>query len=99
MYVDMSCKSLVVSRWSLADPRKGWSSSAMRAESIRLPIVDGDGGFRESASIGKRVGHADNCGNAPSVPGFPSKMRIGYSGAPMHRSKASLYACLPWYRP
>jgi hypothetical protein len=49
MYVDMLSKSLVVSRWSSADPRKGWSSSAMRAGSIRLPIVDGGGGFRESA--------------------------------------------------
>src|SRR5579863_8824382 len=61
MYVDIFCRSLVVSRWSSAGPRKGWSRSAMRAGSIRLPIVDGDGGFRESASIAKRVGHDRNC--------------------------------------
>jgi hypothetical protein len=53
----MFCKSLVVSRWSSADPRKGWSSSAMRAGSIRLPIVDGGGGFRESAwKLGRKGG-------------------------------------------
>jgi len=43
MYVDMFCRSLVVSRWSSAFPRKGSSSSAMRVGSMRVAIVDGWG--------------------------------------------------------
>src|SRR5580692_4215426 len=60
MYVDMFSRSLAVSGWSLAEPTKGFSNSAMRAVFIRTEIVDGGeeilnrrvrGGFAEDAEV------------------------------------------------
>src|SRR5271166_4403009 len=57
-------RSLVVSRWPSAGPRKGWSSSAMRVASmlveiLRVAIVDGEEGIsNRQVHRGSRAGAA-----------------------------------------
>jgi hypothetical protein len=57
MYVDMLRRSLVVSLWSLAGPRKGWRSSAMRVVFIRIEIVDGGEEILNLSGRGKAIGN------------------------------------------